>query len=75
MTVDSNFFDNDVLKFVSRGWCSVREVAGQFDVPLIKARRSLNRLHRQRRVKSKIVGASVHASRGPRPLKYTARFL
>ena len=73
MTIDSNFFDTDVARLLEQGEFTVREVASWLGVPLIKARRSLTRLHKQKKVRAVRMPASAHLRRGPRPLKYSLR--
>ena len=73
MTVDTYFFDSDVARLLEHGALTVREVAAWLGVPLIKARRSLMRLHKKKQVRAVRMPASAHLRRGPRPLKYSLR--
>ena len=62
--VVSEYLDSSVLGR------SVRDVATFMKAPLIRARRSLTRLHKAGAIFARKVPASKHDSRGPRPLKY-----
>ena len=73
MTVDTYFFDTGVARLLEQGEFTVREVASWLGVPLIKARRSLMRLHKKKQVRAVRTPASAHTHRGPRPLKYSLR--
>lgn len=69
-------FDSRILRIVSRdGPISVADVRARLSTggPLIKVRRSLERLHRAKAVTARKIPAGQHESRGPRPMLWSAR--